>query len=140
MDKKLKIKSTFLIFLIIIIIFLFHQNLTGFTIIGKVLGKCGEIPGDVNGDGEVNGIDVARILDYVENKRVWICKETADVNGDGKIDREDAIHLSKNLISKGKTPLLSPPQKSFNPVPWFIGIILGIIVVALIVLKIKSKI
>ncbi len=50
-------------------------------------------PGDVNGDGEVNARDAARLLQYVANWDVEYVEAALDVNGDGEVNSRDAARL-----------------------------------------------
>lgn len=66
--------------------------------IAHVLGlKLGSVPGDVNGDGETDNLDAARILMYdaglVEFTKSQ--KQSADINGDGEVDSLDAAVILK---------------------------------------------
>jgi len=53
------------------------------------------VPGDINGDGEIDIMDVIRQLKYVSDWNVEIIKENADVTGDGNVDIMDVIRLLK---------------------------------------------
>ena len=62
------------------------------------------IPGDVNGDGEVDGRDAVHLMrwlaeetDEVTGERIAIDEKSADVNGDGVVDEKDLLRLVKNL-------------------------------------------
>ena len=53
------------------------------------------LPGDVTGDGEVNIMDVIRLLKAVSGWAVEINKDAADVTGDGETTIMDVIRLLK---------------------------------------------
>lgn len=55
------------------------------------------IPGDVNGDGEVNGKDGILLAQYLAEWNVAISMDAADVNGDGKVNGKDGILLAQYL-------------------------------------------
>ena len=63
-----------------------------------------KIPGDVNGDGEVDGRDVIRLMKYLAgddedkvNEEIEIIKENCDLNEDTEIDSLDLLLLVKYL-------------------------------------------
>lgn len=65
------------------------------------------IPGDVNGDGDVDIADAVCIVNYVVSKPNTSFNEAAaDVNGDGDIDIADAVHIVNLVV--GKIPALVP--------------------------------
>ena len=56
------------------------------------------IPGDVNGDGEVNALDYETLRRYIVGKPVeGFVPEAADLNDDGKINAQDLVELGKRL-------------------------------------------
>ena len=55
------------------------------------------IPGDVNGDGEVNTRDAARILQYLALWNVDYVEEALDVTGDGIVNVRDAARILQYL-------------------------------------------
>ena len=55
------------------------------------------IPGDVTGDGKVNGMDLVRLRKYLAGDSVEIDLSNADVTGDGKVNGMDLIRLRKFL-------------------------------------------
>ena len=61
-------------------------------------GELEGVPGDVNGDGTVDGRDVVRLLRYQAGESIAIVRENSDVNGDGVIDGRDALRLLKNTL------------------------------------------
>lgn len=55
------------------------------------------IPGDVNGDGVVNGKDATRLLQHLAHWSVEIDEAAADCNGDGVVNGKDATRLLQHL-------------------------------------------
>ena len=55
----------------------------------------GSIPGDVNGDGEVNGADIVAVINYVLNDS----KTEGDVNGDGEVNGADIVAVINYVLS-----------------------------------------
>ena len=53
------------------------------------------LPGDVNGDGAVDGRDVLRLMKYFAGQDVTINEANADVTGDGAVDGRDVLRLMK---------------------------------------------
>ncbi len=51
------------------------------------------LPGDVNGDGEVNNKDVTRLIRYIKYGDVAAVSYAHDVNGDGAKDNKDVTRL-----------------------------------------------
>ena len=67
------------------------------------------VPGDVSGDGAVDGADAVLLLRRLAGEDVDADKDAMDVNGDGAVDREDAIYLFRtaagqdpNAVSGGR--------------------------------------
>lgn len=56
------------------------------------------LPGDVNGDGNVDGKDVLRLARYLSGANVTVSLDGADMNGDGKIDGRDLLRLAKRMV------------------------------------------
>ena len=75
----------------------------------KTCTRCGEeeivdiggtddrLPGDVNGDGEVDTRDLLRLAKFLGNHPVEIVEKNATVNGDDVIDTRDLLGLAKFL-------------------------------------------
>ena len=61
----------------------------------EILRAEKEIPGDVNGDGEVKLNDALLLRRYVAGYEVQINMETSDVNGDGEVKLNDALLLRR---------------------------------------------
>lgn len=55
------------------------------------------IPGDVTGDGSVDGRDLLRLAKYLGGYDVTIVAENATVNGDSAVDGRDLLRLAKYL-------------------------------------------
>ena len=53
------------------------------------------LPGDVTGDGVVDGRDVLRLMKYFAGQDVTIDERNADVTGDGAVDGRDVLRLMK---------------------------------------------
>ena len=64
---------------------------------------CGEadpdyhIPGDINGDGDVNNKDVTRLFRYLSDYDVEVVEAALDVNGDGSVNNKDLTRLFRYL-------------------------------------------
>lgn len=66
-----------------------QQGLPGF---GSAEVVLYEEPGDANGDGVINGLDIITMINYfVGNEPEVFCVENADVNGDGIINILDVV-------------------------------------------------
>ena len=55
------------------------------------------IPGDINGDGNVNLIDAQQLMRYVKYHDVTVVEASLDVNGDGKVNLIDAQQLMRYI-------------------------------------------
>ena len=73
-----------------------EENVALETVSGKVV-ISDRLPGDVTGDGKVNGFDLIRLRKYLAGEDVKIEAVNADVNGDGKVNGMDLIRLRKFL-------------------------------------------
>jgi hypothetical protein len=54
-----------------------------------------QVPGDVNGDGQVNEADITKVADYILNAEEH---NNADVNGDGKVTVTDITTIADMLL------------------------------------------
>ncbi len=54
------------------------------------------LPGDINGDGDVNALDLIRLKKYIADDTTVIVGN-GDVNGDGDVNLLDLIRLKKYL-------------------------------------------
>ena len=73
-----------------------EENVALETVSGKVV-ISDRLPGDVTGDGKVNGFDLIRLRKYLAGEDVKIEAVNADVNGDGKVNGMDLIRLRRYL-------------------------------------------
>lgn len=71
----------------------------GFSILNVMFFSCINFVGDVNGDREINRLDIQHINGYLEGKKLR-CVENADINKDGSIDLLDSLSLNKILLSE----------------------------------------
>lgn len=62
------------------------------------------LPGDVNGDGLVDGRDAIRLMKYLADEEdpetgelFEIHPSNSDINGDGTVDEKDLLRLMINL-------------------------------------------
>ena len=80
-------------------------NLTEFDVVEEGEGswtltlKVAEetVPGDANGDGVVNTMDLIRLMKYISGVEVDVAEGAGDVNGDGKVNTMDLIRLMKYI-------------------------------------------
>ena len=63
--------------------------------------KQNRLPGDVNGDGTVDGRDLLRLARYLAGNNVAINEAASDVNGDQTVDGRDVLRLAKYLAGQG---------------------------------------
>ena len=54
-------------------------------------------PGDLNGDGAINGQDSVLLQQYLAEWKITVSESGADVNGDGVINGQDAVLLQQYL-------------------------------------------
>ncbi|MBO4733706.1 MAG: dockerin type I repeat-containing protein, partial [Clostridia bacterium] len=55
------------------------------------------IPGDINGDAELNNKDLTRLFQYLSDWNVEVNEYALDVNGDGDVNNKDLIRLFQYL-------------------------------------------
>ena len=53
----------------------------------------GVLPGDINGDGNVNNKDLTRLLKYLAGESVSVNELLLDTNGDGRVNNKDLTRL-----------------------------------------------
>ncbi len=76
------------------------------SICGEILSGCEEIPalgyepGDLNGNGTIDGRDLLRLARYLAGGNVEINEAAADLNGDGKVDGRDLLRLARYLAGQ----------------------------------------
>lgn len=63
-----------------------------------VIDSSQVLPGDVNGDGVIDGRDSIRLLRYLAGADAVITWQSADINQDGTVDGRDSIRLLKMLL------------------------------------------
>ena len=68
------------------------------SLFASIVAFEGNVPGDVNGDGEVNIADVNVIICAIQSCSVM--DETLDVNGDGEVNIAD-VNAVISLILQG---------------------------------------
>ena len=72
------------------------------------LENTDHMPGDINGDGEVNTSDLVRLMKYMAGADV--IAYYPDVNGDGIVATSDLIRLMKYISGADVTLYLSAPE------------------------------
>ena len=55
------------------------------------------LPGDINGDGEVDNKDLTRLFRYLSDYDVEVVEAALDVNGDGEVNNKDLTRLFRYL-------------------------------------------
>ncbi|MBO4694017.1 MAG: hypothetical protein J5659_06495 [Clostridia bacterium] len=78
-------------------IFMVNGNTVKFSVINGEIEVVAHTPGDINDDGEINNIDIARMFKHLSGWEVDINEAALDINGDGKIDNRDLIRLFQYL-------------------------------------------
>lgn len=80
-----------------------YVEATGHSYENGICTACGEsdpnhhIPGDINGDGEVNNKDLTRLFRHLSGYTVDVQQSALDVNGDGSINNKDLTRLFRHL-------------------------------------------
>lgn len=85
-----------------------YQNVTRCVICSGVLSSEQVVipvrmPGDVNGDGVIDGRDLLRLMKYLDDDTTAINAYNADVTGDGEINAMDTLRLEKYLAEMDVT-------------------------------------
>lgn len=78
-----------------------------------ICNKCGltkYIPGDMNGDKEVDTDDAIYLLRHVLLSSTYPINQPGDVNGDGALDTDDAIYLLRHVLLPNSYPLTSQQE------------------------------
>ena len=70
----------------------------------------GEVSGDVNGDGQVNGTDVVALTNIILGKGEKTA--AADVNGDGLVNGTDYVALVNIVLGKGDARSATRPRRA----------------------------
>ncbi len=73
--------------------------------------SCTAEPGDANGDGSVNMVDVVVMLCHVFHGTYLFCPGAANVNDDDQLNLADAVYLLAYLFVNGPPPPASGPQE-----------------------------
>ena len=58
------------------------------------------LPGDANGDGDVDLLDLVRLRKSMAGSQVELNTSCADLNGDGQVDGLDLLELRKLLVGQ----------------------------------------
>ena len=64
------------------------------------------IPGDTNGDGEIDNKDVVVLFRYVSGNKSGAVEENCDYNGDGETDNKDVVALFR-AVSEGLPSIIT---------------------------------
>ena len=69
-----------------------------------ICDECGyvrgsKVPGDINGDGNVNNHDLVAMQRYLNKWNVSVAEDALDVNGDGKVNNRDLATLQRYLAN-----------------------------------------
>lgn len=74
------------------------------------------IPGDANGDGEVNVTDIVEIVNAIMNRpSERFVRDAADLNGDGEVNVTDIVKVVNLIMEAGKSQ--APRRGAENNVP-----------------------
>ena len=74
-------------------------NMPGNAVTATATFVADKLPGDLNGDGEVNALDLVRLKKYLLGEDVELCC-SADLNVSGDVNVLDLIRLKKYLLSE----------------------------------------
>ena len=58
------------------------------------------LPGDINGDREVNNKDLTRLAQYLAGRNVSYVEGSLDINGDGAVNNKDLTRLAQHLAGR----------------------------------------
>lgn len=75
------------------------------------------VRGDVNGDGDLNLVDVARLLAVLFQGGVEPCEDAVDIDDNGSLEVTDAIALLNYLFLGGGAPAAPFPSCGEDPTP-----------------------
>ena len=65
--------------------------------VGGTIEVLDYTPGDVNGDGTINGVDVSTLRKYIVGDPVDVNPKSGDVNGDGRVNGVDVVILRRQI-------------------------------------------
>ena len=71
---------------------------------------------DVNGDGEVNDLDVKAIYDHIFNANSSITLETADVDGNGEVNTLDVVAVYHAMTYNSENPSIDASSLSASEI------------------------
>lgn len=71
---------------------------TGAPIIMSVTDKITAIPGDIDGNGRLNAVDVALVMRYIAGWDIEIDTDSADIDESGKVNARDVILLMQTIV------------------------------------------
>ena len=77
-----------------------NEDVLEFSVTSGGVNVANSIPGDVTGDGKVNGIDLLRLKKYIAGQDVEIDPVASDVTGDGKVNGLDLLRLKKYIAGQ----------------------------------------
>ena len=78
----------------------YEEEDVDFTIHGGTVTVIDYIPGDINGDGNVNNKDLTRLMKYLAGEDVTVVEVALDTNGDGNVNNKDLTRLMKYLAGE----------------------------------------
>ena len=68
-----------------------------FAVVNGTVKIIDYVPGDINGDGEVDNKDLTRLFRYLSDYDVEVVEAALDVNGDGEVNNKDLTRLFQYL-------------------------------------------